>query len=258
MLSIGLRYGVGGRRRALLRPPNGADELAIHGSGYRDAVALVAALAVEGPDTPVASDLFDLPVCDMDVVIAHLYRDLFGDVAEARCTCAVCGKPFEFELPVAPMCNAAPVTHQGVERTGEMKFRLAGGTVLRLPVVRDLFVAPQHRNDDLHSRLVIGPGEDAAEAVDAALARLTPAALDAVDTRCASCGAAQTVEFDLASFLMKCLARERDFVMREVHIIARAYGWSLSEILSLTRPLRHGFVRLAGGAVARAAVRSAA
>lgn len=255
MLAIALRYGLDDRHLALLRPLAGTDELAVEQTSYRDAVALVDRLLATGDGAIDRGRVHELAVCDMDAILSGLYRALFGGIAEARCVCPHCGKPFEFELPVGadlPQpdgCEAVPV-----DRT---RFRLPQGTVFRLPEVRDLLVSDAAVGPRLAKRFVVATGGDGEAAVEAAIARLAPACVESVSTQCPSCGTAQSVDFDIAAFLMKSLIRERDFLLREVHIIARAYGWSLTEILALTRPVRHGFVRLAGGATA-AARRSAA
>lgn len=55
---------------------------------------------------------------------------------------------------------------------------------------------------------------------------------------CADCGHQQTAHFDLQSFLLQRLINERENLLAEVHLLASAYGWSLSEILSLARSTR--------------------
>jgi hypothetical protein len=63
-------------------------------------------------------------------------------------------------------------------------------------------------------------------------------------TSCPLCGAEQEVPFDLVSFFMAALIRERPLLAREVHYLARAYRWSHTEILSLPRSERRAFVAL--------------
>lgn len=239
-----LTYGVEDRRLAALRPPTGADELAIEGVGYPDAVSLVGRLLAEGEGRIGVADLPSLAICDLDQLVRTLFAELVGPAAEIHCRCSACAKPFEFALQLAALVQ--PPEKGDTESSGGLRFRLPGGTVLRLPTVADL-VAPAPADPIGAGRFVCMAGGDAPEAVEAALARLCPTASDLVDTECPSCGAAVQVDFDLAIFLMKSLRRERDLLLREVHVIARAYGWGLAEILSLPRDIRHGFVRLAGG-----------
>ena len=238
-----LAYGLAGRRIAALRPPTGADELAIGGTSYADAAAFVGALLVEGPNRVVGPDVAALAVCDLDRIVAMAFGALIGPVAEIHCRCSACSTPFELAIAIDGLVRN-PEAGDAVA-LDPLRFRLPGGTVIRLPVVGDL--ADRDAATDGPRPFVCEPGDDAPEAIEAALARLCPTTSELVETECPSCGVAMTVDFDLAVFLMKSLLRERDLLLREVHVIARAYGWSLAEILSLPRDIRHGFVRLAGG-----------
>ena len=57
-------------------------------------------------------------------------------------------------------------------------------------------------------------------------------------------GSAQDVAFSLEAHLLGLLAQERPFLTHEIHLLARAYGWSLGEILQLSRDDRRTLVRL--------------
>lgn len=65
---------------------------------------------------------------------------------------------------------------------------------------------------------------------------------------CVECHAEQRVHFAIDHHLTRALAREERWLLREVHTIARAYGWTLEEILSLPRSGRRTFVKLIYGA----------
>jgi hypothetical protein len=75
-----------------------------------------------------------------------------------------------------------------------------------------------------------------------ALASIGPLLDLEVPATCAECGASNEVRFDMASFLMEAMVRERRLVLREVHVLAGAYGWSLREILDMPRTLRRDLV----------------
>ena len=65
-----------------------------------------------------------------------------------------------------------------------------------------------------------------------------------LDASCPHCGISQRVRFDIQSYLFRALGYERQFLIYEVHCIARAYGWGYQEILNLTREDRRTFVGL--------------
>jgi hypothetical protein len=65
-----------------------------------------------------------------------------------------------------------------------------------------------------------------------------------LDATCPKCGACESVRFDMQAYLLRMLAYEKRFLVREIHLIAAAYGWGYGEILSLTREDRRAFVSL--------------
>jgi hypothetical protein len=211
-----------------LRPITGSIELAAHGVRYADAIALLRR-ATDG----VAVER--LPVTVADGLLADLYRTLYGTDAECHATCIACGASFEFAVPVA---DKIPLeTRHGVEGPDSGgEYRLAGGTRLRLPQVAD---ALSGRRD-----FVIESGQDSESEIDAALEALAPVSVQDIDAPCPQCGAANRLRFDLAVFLLTAMARERPFILQEVHLLARSYGWALAEILVLTRDDRRSLVKL--------------
>jgi hypothetical protein len=74
---------------------------------------------------------------------------------------------------------------------------------------------------------------DAAAALDAALAAADPQADLELGVECPSCGEASTTRFDVASFLWSELERFALATLREIHVLASAYGWSEPQILEL-------------------------
>ncbi len=74
-----------------------------------------------------------------------------------------------------------------------------------------------------------------------------------VDAPCPECGHANTLHFGIQQMLLGALTGERPRLLGEVHVLARAYGWGLGDILGLPRVDRRAFVGLierdgAGGA----------
>ncbi|MFI0848341.1 hypothetical protein [Mesorhizobium sp. IMUNJ 23232] len=252
MLAISLPNGVDGASRAFLRPLTGADELGLHGDSYRDAVLLVERLIVDEDECLQPGQTRRLPVGDFDAIIATLFCDLYGERAEARCECARCRKAYEFDVPVAAVnADRRQADERIFVRDGVRVARLAEGTMLRLPEVRDLLsvaVSPLSLET-----FIVERGGDAPDIVENALALFCPLLADTVATTCPNCGGGQSVEFDLTTFFMKSLLRERDVLLREIDVVARAYGWSFADIVAMPRALRHGFVRIAGAATARRA-----
>ena len=74
--------------------------------------------------------------------------------------------------------------------------------------------------------------------------------IETIETHCPHCKAEAVIAFDLPRYFLRCAERERDILLREVHLLARTYSWGLSEILSLRRADRHALVRMATAALA--------
>jgi hypothetical protein len=65
-----------------------------------------------------------------------------------------------------------------------------------------------------------------------------------LDLDCPACGHSWLVVFDIASFLwgeISALARR---LLRDVHSLARAYGWSESDILSMSDARRQFYLEM--------------
>jgi hypothetical protein len=73
---------------------------------------------------------------------------------------------------------------------------------------------------------------------------LSPVVNLELDAKCPECGDEQTIQFDLQRFVLTALVNDRRRLLHEIHMLASAYSWSLSEILNLPRSQRRGFVSL--------------
>jgi hypothetical protein len=215
----------------------GADELALFGCDYAALIGWIAGALTGEADTLRAEDLPLLPLADGDRLIQALYRALFGDCAELRQPCVACGEPFEMSLPLDAL------TASTEEAGTEPERRLAGGTIIRWLQVGDLLASKGA--DPLIDRVVLARGGDSAAEIEAALESISPSAMETIETACAACHARQAFVFDLGRFFLRCSERERPILVREIHLLARTYGWGLADILSLHRATRHEFVRLA-------------
>jgi hypothetical protein len=247
MLRVPLDPGFDGFRLACLRAPTGADELAAEVGG----VALLDRLLVaESADYVPPGAASRLPVADRDRLLAELHRHLFGDAIEADATCAACDKPFELRFSLRSLsAGCAARLREGVDGPDALgRFRL-GKTLFRLPASADVAAAaagPEDRRRQalLAACVVEGDADGQEDSIEEAMAALGPALDVDVETLCPHCAGASTARLEIGSYLLKCLANERRFLLREVHRLARAYRWSCSEILALPRNVRQELVRL--------------
>jgi hypothetical protein len=250
MLRVPLDPGFDGFRFACLRPLAGADELA----AAAGTIALLDRLLVAVSEACARpGDAARLPVCDRDRALTELHRTLFDDEVDADATCPRCGDAFELRFSLTTL-----IAGQVVERPAEVEgpdafghFRL-GELCFRLPASSDVAAvaalpADRQRLALLAACVVEGDPAGREDEVEAAMAALGPALDVDVETQCPHCQADAPVRFEIGAYLLKCLANERRFVLREVHRIARAYGWSFGEIMALPRSERQEFVRFIDG-----------
>lgn len=232
-------------KRVRLRELRGADELRAAEGGVT--ALLRELLDPAGNDDVDADGLGELTVSDRDRLLAALYMACFGDAVSCRWSCEQCKEPFELELSMRTLCDRAlsgVVTRCVREADG--RYATPAGTRFRLPTLQD----QQHLSGLPHERVQAALVERcveracAGEDVDALMAEVGPLLDLDLAASCPACGAAQSVPFEIQRFLHGVMSRERRWLAREVHRLATAYGWGLSEILALPRSLRREYVAL--------------
>ena len=225
-----LTFGIDGQKRVALSPLTGAAERAASG----DAQALLRVLMA--PLDPHGQSPADrLTVGDRDRLLAQIYGGLYGwDIlADTRCT--ACKERFELRFSLRAMVQARQPDGCATE-----DMVVVGDARLRLPRVADQAETPEA----LVALLTVAGDPPPVDQAEAALEAADPALELDLNGTCPECGTAQAVPFSMAGFLGAALARDHRFLLREVHLIARTYGWGLDSILSLTRVERQEFVRL--------------
>jgi hypothetical protein len=178
-----------------------------------------------------------------------LHRDLVGTALEAVVTCRHCATDSEFPVPVEAVLDLpAPLPENIV--TVEVD---AVRETFRLPTVEDLDATHGLAYDDAVRRLAecthVGGGAPLLGSGD--LARLAaawdeadPAGDVTVDVDCVGCGAPLAVSVDPVEFVTRDLDRFLDRVLREVHALATAYGWTEETILALPTSRRRRYLEL--------------
>ena len=249
-------------RWAFLREMNGQDEMALQGESRLDALLLLDRLLLAMPGTSVGpGSTAALSLSDRDRLLAAVYRAHFGDRVEGSGSCQSCQGAFELSFSLDALMAAIfeeAETRRGAKQgqrpaiTGPdargvyqshdgMRFRPP--TSLDLDALRGL---PRREAREALAKacLIEAPAEADLASLAGALSAVAPLIDRELDAACSECGAHNTVHFDIQSHLLRSLRLERRFLSREVHCLARAYGWSLGDILSLPRRERATYVRL--------------
>src|SRR5258706_7538023 len=189
-----------------------------------------------------------LPIGARDRRLLALRRQCFGTSFEALADCPVCGAPAELTFD-SQAIDALPIAAATLTCTvGETSLQLRLPDTLDLAAVRDAV-----DEDDARARLaarciVNGEGTpltaDAIDAIARALSAADPGGDLTVAVTCPECGASWEATFDPAAYLLREIDAAAQGTLREIDALASAYGWSESEILSLSRARRRTYLRM--------------
>ena len=223
---VALRHAPAAGSAIALRELRGRDELAVEGIDTRAALDLLDRL-IGRTDLPAAG----LCAADRDALLAALHRREWGDRIVTTLTCVACGERFDLSF--------------GLSEVEAYLARAASGAAVPVPTgAQELDAAAQGARAGV-AALAKALGVDEAD-IDRAAAALEAEApiLDLeIGAHCAECGHAQEAHFDLQSFVLQRVLGERALLMSEMHLLASSYGWSLREILTLTRSTRRAMTR---------------
>lgn len=191
-----------------------------------------------------------------DEALFALRVQLFGPSADAVGHCPACGERLDVALDlseIGPEPVAADVVTAGPYRVRH-----------RLPTTADL-VALLGEDDAeaarkaLVQRLLVAVEDGSGEPVPfdglptaerAVVATAIAEAQDGIDVRlalrCDTCGHAWVTPLDIGAFLFRELDAWAQGLLRDVHALARAYGWSERAILELGARRRCAYLDLVG------------
>jgi hypothetical protein len=238
-----------------MHPGSHADLLAIWERGLersppRRALDLLAWGWMDEP----AERLAALPVGAREGRLAELRAALFGPLLVLSARCPACDAQVELSLPLAELRAAPPPAELRIETDG---FTL----VARPPTAADLADAAACASLEravtlLRERVLVAAergGEPVAAtelsaaalvALDDALEAADPLGDPRVAVTCLSCAQGWTAPLDLAAVLWDELDAWARRTLRDVHSLARAYGWSEAAILALSARRRYVYLSL--------------
>jgi hypothetical protein len=202
--------------------------------------------------------LADLGVGERDRRLYAIREQTFGPTLHGVTPCPHCEASVEFALEIPALRAKVSTAPEPAESTFVMeKWRVR----YRLPTSLDL--ATVARADDvdasriLAERCVLAAERDGAHVTPAELppevlsrlarsmADLDPMAEVFLDFVCPSCGHAGRTLLDIAGYLWDEIRAEARRLLREVHVLARAYGWREADILALSAARRRAYLEMA-------------
>lgn len=245
---------------APMRSLEPADLVAIweRGAGLHSIDRALLALAAALPELDEAA-LAGLPLGDRDALLLELRRSTLGDRLSAHEPCPECGEQVEFDVSCAALLErAAPpparwtIDHAGVRLTlRPLDSRDAAAAVTagdgvdaaRALLLERAVVAAERAGRPLS---VGDLADDVAAAVSSSLAACDAGAELLLDLSCPACATAWESLLDVAAFVWTELAARAERLLQDVHVLARAYGWSEGEVLALGDSRRAAYLALAG------------
>jgi hypothetical protein len=194
-----------------------------------------------------------LPIGERDRLLLDLRERFFGSQIEALEDCPACGVQLDVSFGIDAIRLDPPVIGAGPLEIQSSEYEI----VARLPTSADL-QSLRGRHDlegacnELLTRCVVDvrhngarieardlPEEVQAE-ISQALGAADPQAEIELQLECASCGHSWPTRFDIVDYFWAEIGQVGRKTLGEVHLLAKAYGWSESEILSLS-PSRRSF-----------------
>lgn len=207
------------------------------------------ALSVALPEVPPTT-LADWPLGRKNRALIELHRACFSSRFNAWASCSRCGEKMEFELEAETLLAESTYEQQHPDRMVRAK-----GHSFRVPTSRDLAQAAR-ASDPRAAALCLAEScrvdegeppvwsEDDLEEVGEAMAMADPLAETRVLLRCPGCDGEWDEAFDLATFVWVEIDARVRRLLREIHILASAYGWPEVEILALSDARRAWYVEM--------------
>ena len=246
MHRVALEFRPGGGWVAL-RELRGCDEDSVEDTNTEAAIGLLDRLLCDVPGATLRpGQAAELTAPDRDRLLAETYRRNIADRIASTITCATCHAPLDIDFELGALIESL---YASVARSNDGVFRLADGRAFRLPTGVDELATAFLAADDAAATLaracvIDGDPDRDHDELARAMAEAGPLVDLDLDAACAECRAEQVVHFDLQQFLLARLVADRSTRALDVHRLARAYGWGLTEILNLPRAQRRMYVDL--------------
>jgi hypothetical protein len=229
----------------VVRELTGRDEELVTSADSVSAIRLVSAVARDTSGGAV--DAGRLATADRHRILATIYQLTFGNRVESTVVCFECKERFDivFEIPEFLASANEDVSRPSVDNESidrDNGYDLGHRLHVRAPTGDDELSVVDEGGDVgtliMERCVVAGELEGRADEVRKRLAGLAPLLDVDLEPECPECGQRQKRRFDLQSYVLLAILQGRSHLMNDVHLIARAYHWTLDDILGLTRSHR--------------------
>jgi hypothetical protein len=214
----------------------------------------------------------DLSVAERDRKLLSLREQTLGQELEGQVNCPQCGERLEFTMRATDLQASPPAPAERDEQilqVGEIILQF------RLPTSRDLAAVALATEVEQSRRLLAtrcvtrianagaptGTPQTQASEQAVALAELPEEVIGALSARmaeadpqsemslgfiCPACGREWREALDIAAWFWTEIQALAKRLLREVHVLARAYGWRERDILAMSAARRQAYLDLVG------------
>ncbi|MEO8972508.1 MAG: phage baseplate protein, partial [Ktedonobacteraceae bacterium] len=228
------------------------------GLRQRPVERMLTLLAAALPEVP-RQNILVLSIGQCDAYLLLLHERMFGSRFVGFTECSHCQEQLEFSFTVTDMwAGATPVDEVGKVYSCQIEdYEIQ----LRLPTIADMLAISECQNVAsarflLLQRCIVqamrkGDGMPVKALPDEVTTMLgervlerDPQAEIQIDMTCPQCQHQQPALFDVSRFLWTEIQAQAKRLLREVHILARAYGWRETEILALSNVRRQYYLEM--------------
>jgi hypothetical protein len=232
------------------------------GQGEGPTLRALALLAAADPETSW-EELCALPLGERDRRLLALREGTLGRRIESVARCPGCGEPLDVTLDTRELRGGGSAGEGEIPAEGELCRDSALTLRFRLPNSLDLLAAERCAGVEEARRLLAercvveasrGGKPASLDALDdedvaalaAALAAADPGAELLLELRCPACEHGWRELLDVAAFLWAEIEAQARRLLREVHVLARAYGWREGDVLALSPRRRRLYLEMVG------------
>jgi len=205
-------------------------------------------LALETAFPDERKNVADWPIGQRNRALVQLHCASFGQRLRGWTACRECAEKLEFEIDGQALLERVPATHE--------QFVVVHGQRYRLPTSRDLAAVIHEPDPMTGARRLMDQcstvdklptnswTEEDVDTVGQSMAAADPLAEILLSFDCPSCGAYFEEILDFPSFVWAEIDARVSRLLFEVHTLALAYGWSQSEILSMSTARRQFYLKI--------------
>lgn len=240
-----------------MRPMSAQDIINIWERGQNQH-PLAKALTLLSPSFPDSTkdELARLTIGQRDACLLSARELVFGGRLDLFARCPQCQEHLEFSMSTKDICAVQePYEPESIFELAEdgfvLRFRLpnsidlaeAGGcrdvAAARMMLVERCVRQAFHNGKEISGKELT---EEIIGHLSIRMAECDTHAEILLDMRCPACDHAWQMLFDIVSFFWTEISSHARRLLEEVHTLARAYGWSESEILSMSQRRRQFYI----------------